>query len=461
MFMGMIDQTIVAAALPAIAVELGGVERIAWVVVFYLVASAISAPVSGRLADALGRRKLLIVALVVSMSGGLLCALSNSLEMLVVSRTIQGLGGGALMSISLALIGQSVPPRERAKYQGYIGAIAMTASSLGPVAGGLLTEAFGWRSVFLLVLPLGAIAALLVLRLPGRSGPREAFVFDWLGLVLFSSFVSLLIVLVNEAGPSPSWGHAVLAVLCVACVALFLWRQKRAPSPLLPLPLLRNPSIWRSYLVTICHGAVLVSLVTFVPLYLRAVRDASAAEIGLLMLPMTLGVGLGSIITGQIVSRTGRTAIMPSIGLLGVMAMLIVFGLVSPAMTPLAVALSLGVVAMLLGTVMNVVQLIVASEAGPGLLGTGAGAAMLSRSLGAAIGASITGAVLFAAVAALGTTEDAGLQGLLRGAAEAGDGADLQTRDALELAFRYAFFTLAGFAGLGSALAWTIPRRRL
>src|SRR5918997_760402 len=193
MFLAMMDQTIVATALPAIAVSLGGVERVSWIVVAYLIATTIAAPVYGRFGDLLGRRRLMFAALIVFTAGPVLCAIATSIEFLTFARVLQGLGGGGLMTLSQALIGEAVPPRERARYQGYLAANAVTASALGPVAGGFLTEHFGWTSVFLVNVPLGLIAFLLTFRLRASPGSGAAFRFDPLGLVFFVMFVAPLL----------------------------------------------------------------------------------------------------------------------------------------------------------------------------------------------------------------------------------------------------------------------------
>ncbi len=158
MFLAIVDQTIVATALPAMAASLGGVERVSWVVVAYLVAGTIAAPVYGQLRDVYGGKRMMFVALGIFLASSLLCAASASMEMLAFARVLQGLGGGGLMTLSQALIGETIPPRERARYQGYLAGIMVTSSTFGPVAGGLLTHYFGWRSVFLVNLPLGIIA---------------------------------------------------------------------------------------------------------------------------------------------------------------------------------------------------------------------------------------------------------------------------------------------------------------
>lgn len=455
MFLAMIDQTIVATALPTIAAELGGMERVSWVVVFYLLATVISAPVSGRLADALGRRRLLIVALIISTVGSILCALSVSLEMLLASRVLQGLGGGGLMALSQALIGQTVAPRERARFQGYIAAVAVTANLMGPVVGGLMTDLFGWRSIFLLNLPLAMIAIVLVMRLPEPPSKREALRFDWWGLLLLNAAVWTLFGFINEiqqpldARPLVALGYIATSVLALV---LLIRREKRASAPLLPIPLLRNPSIWRSNGLSLFQGAMVVSLITYSPFYLRAVHGASAAEIGLLMLPMTMGVGIGAIATGQYISRTGRTAILPSLGLTGVTAILTYLGLNADDMAPWSVAGALGAVTLLLGTVMGVVHVTVLSEAGSKLLGTASGLVQLARSLGAALGAALVGVVLFIAGGLYGVDMSSELQHDASTTSALAGFADI---------FRYAFFTIALYSATACFLAWTLPRRRL
>ena len=178
MFMAVADQTIVATALPAIASGLGEIERASWVIVSYLIANTIAAPVYGRLGDTFGRRSMMIVALVIFMIGSVLCAISPNIEFLTAARVLQGFGGGGLMTLSQALIGEAIPPRERGQYQGYLAGVAVTSSTFGPVAGGYLTQAFGWQSIFLVNIPLGLIAFVLVLRLEGRPGDRRRTTFD-------------------------------------------------------------------------------------------------------------------------------------------------------------------------------------------------------------------------------------------------------------------------------------------
>jgi EmrB/QacA subfamily drug resistance transporter len=468
MFLAVIDQTIVASALPSIAGDLGGAERISWVVVGYLVATTITAPVYGRLGDVFGRRKLMLVALAVFAAGCTACALSSSIGMLTGARILQGAGGGGLMTLSQALVGEAIPPRERAYYQGYLATVAVTASAFGPVAGGFLTEHLGWRSIFLVNLPLAALAALLVIRLRSRPPSGEPFRFDFAGFGLFALFIasSLIALERGQAATGGSW-TAVLVLLGLALVSLLLLlrQERRAPSPLLPLDLLRDPSIWRCDLMAACHGATLVSLITFMPLYYRIAFGASASEIGLLLLPLTVGIGIGSMTTGRMVGRTGRSAIFPSSGLLLVTALLILISFVSGSIGERTTSLLFGLCSLFMGTVMGVVQLTVQTSAGPTALGAGAATVQFSRSLGAAFGTAIVSTLLFLSLKGSGPAAgDAFLEAVQHGvgAIENLPGDEVaRIVGAIELAFSRFFLCAAVFAGIGAVAAWTLPMRRV
>jgi MFS family permease len=468
MFMAMVDQTIIAAALPAIGADLGSVDRLTWVVVGYLVAATIAAPVYGRLGDVFGRRRLLFAALTIAVPGSLLCALAPSVEALAAARIMQGLGAGGLMTMAQALIGEAVPPRERARYQGYLAGVAVVSSTFGPVAGGLLTEWLGWRSVFLFNLPVGLIAAALALRLPARPGAGGPFRFDLPGLLLFAFFIASVLVTLQlaqrlDAALLKAIGGLALAAILAG--ALLVWREKRAPYPLLPLSVLGNPSIWRSDALAAMHGAMLVSLMTFAPIYYRVVHGSSASEIGLLVLPMTAGIGIGAMATGRAISRTGHTAPFPSWGLMLAVAVIATLALLSDRLPPLAMSAGLGVAALFMGTVMAVVQVTVQAAAGQAMLGSAAASVQFSRSLGAALGTATVGAVLFVSIVrpemsaaeVLALTLQASPEVWAEGSAEQLAAA----RAAVAGGFRFAFLSVAGFGLVAVLLAWTIPLRRI
>ena len=266
---------------------------------------------------------MMILALAMFMVGSVLCALAPNIELLTAFRVMQGFGGGGLMTLSQALIGEAIPPRERGRYQGYLAGIAVSSNTFGPVAGGYLTQAFGWQSIFLVNIPLGLLAMLFVfrhsaapgrppphhvrcagtgavhfLRRPGHPGARTgaAHAINTLPMALACSPSALV---VARSADLAGTAHGVAAHSAETVqTALDLARRRHGG----------------------LHGAALVSLITFLPIYLRAVRGASPAETGLILLPLTAGIGIGSMITGQMVTRTGYTAVFPTYGLLGATA---------------------------------------------------------------------------------------------------------------------------------------------
>ncbi len=468
MFLAVVDQTIVATALPAIAASTGNVERASWVVVSYLIASTIAAPIYGRLGDAFGRRRLMFAALFIFILASLFCAVAPSIEILTLARIFQGLGGGGLMTLSQALVGEAIPPRERARYQGYLAAVAVSANTFGPVAGGYLTEHFGWRSVFLINVPIGFLAVLLTRGLESRIPQKSNWRPDPAGLFLFTVFVTTMLLALErvqqlDVDTIPTAG-GLLGVSVVA-VVLLVRQEGRAPSPLIPLSLLRQPEIWRSDALAACHGAALVSLITFLPIYLQVVRGHSPAETGLLLVPLTVGIGTGSLLTGRLVSKTGRTTVFPVLGLALVTANLIVLALWAEVLTTTQLGWLLLWNGLFMGTVMGVVQVTVQSASGPRRLGEAAASVQFSRSIGAAFGTAIVSAVLFA-VLAQKNPETARVF-----AAMAEHGGHMTTtlpaaqRAAIQgdiaEAFRAAFLSVAAFTTAGFFLALAIPLRRI
>ncbi len=468
MFLAVADQTIVATALPAIASSLGDVEEISWIVVSYLLATTIAAPIYGRLGDVFGRRLMMYIGLAIFMGASLLCALAPSVVLLSVARLLQGLGGGGLMTSSQALIGETIPPRERGRYQGYIAAVVVSSSTFGPVAGGYLTQHFGWESVFLVNIPIGLVAALLMLRLPRRRGQREAWSFDALGLVLFIACVGPTLIAIElsqryEASLIPL--IVGLVVCAVGALFLLIRQEKRTASPLLPVSLLSKAPIFLSDALAACHGAALVSLVTFLPLYLRVARGASASESGFMLLPLTAGVGVGSLITGRLVSKTGRTFVFPSFGMIVAVAAIVALALFAPYLSLAEITALMGLNALFMGTVMGVVNVTVQSAAGPKMLGAAAGSVQFSRAVGASVGTALVGAILFFSLAAA----DPQAASLFGSMVERGP-VDLERLEAgrrllveLEIAhaFRAAFLTIAAFMAGALALAWVNPVRRV
>lgn len=468
MFMAMADQTIVATALPSIVAELGGIQLVPWVAVAYLIANTLASPVYGRLGDMVGRRRMMMAALSVFTLGSILCCLATRMDMLIAARGVQGLGGGGLMTLSQALIGQAVPLRERGRYQGYLAAVTISATTFGPLIGALLTQHFGWRAVFLVNLPLAALAVPLCLRLVDR--PREARKarFDFPGLALFvTTILPALLCLQYIQRLDANALPVILVLAAVAAVSLVLLvrQEKRAGAPLFPVTLMREPAVWRADVVAACHGAAFVSLVTFTPLYLRVVEGLSVAETGYLLLTLTAGVGVGSLVTGRLVSRTGLTALFPSVGLTVGLVGIGVLVFRSTAAGWIELACIYGAVALSFGTVMATMQIIAQHAAGPARLGAAAGSVQFSRSLGASTGTSAVGLALFVTLSS-GHPEVSGrFASMLAGGPDAIAGLAapeaMLVRAAIADAFQSAFSVIALFIGIGAVVAWTIPLRRI
>jgi EmrB/QacA subfamily drug resistance transporter len=468
MFLAALDQTIVATALPSIAGLLGDVERVSWVVVSYLVANTIAAPVYGRLGDALGRKRMMFVALGVFIAASVLCALSRSIIMLTFARLLQGLGGGGLMTLSQALIAEAVPPRQRGRYQGYLSGMYATAATFGPVAGGWLTQHWGWQSVFMVNLPLGVLAGVLVMRLPTQASRGGRVRFDVWGTVFFAGFIApVLLALERGQRFDPRVLPSVVGLLAVATVSLvlLLWQEKRAPAPLLPIQLFRQAALWRADVLAAFVAAQTVSLISFLPMYLQVVRGAGAAHSGLLLLPLTLGVAVGSLLSGRTIARTGRTAIIPSIGLTISACNLAALAIFAPRLPTLTITAMLALTSFCTGGAMPVVQMTVQTVAGPKFLGAAAASVQFSRSVGAAFGTALVGAVLFALLA----VQDPQTASLFAGLVEQGprvlaalpEARRLLVQSEIADAFRGAFLTISCFTACGMLFAWWQPVRRI
>ena len=470
MFLAAIDQTILAAAIPAIAGSLGNLADVSWLAAAYLIAATITAPIYGHLGDRFGRRRMLFVALSLFVLASIACASAQTLGMLIAARAFQGLGGGGLMTLSQALISEQVPPRERGRYQGYFASLFALSSTLGPVMGGYLTQHASWRSVFLINLPLGVVAALLARRIP-RTPPHRGGPFrpDVLGTALFALGACTFLFTVSSAGHRIPWTSPMLPALVLVSAASFValtWWELRTHDPVIPVRLLMKPEILRTNAMVLTFGASLFALVLYLPLYLQLGRAAGVGESGVLLLPITLTLAVASSLTGRTIARRGLLAVLPTVGLsvtaiaFGVLA-LTLQDLPTPIVMVLVVVGSAG-----LGTVMPTSQVVVQEAAGPAALGSATASVSVSRSFGGSIGAALVGALLFLMVGAgndpalhatLARVGDEGAQ--LLGALPAEQRTALVAR--LGTAFQAVFGMIAAVAAIGAAFAYSVPRRRL
>ena len=467
-FVTAIDQTITATALPAMAAHFGVVERISWVVVAYLVAATIAAPIFGRLGDAYGRRPMLFVAFILQALGALAAGLAPSFEALLAARALHGFGGGALLTLAMALIGESVPARERGRYQAYLVACFMGASAAGPLAGGWLTQHFGWPAVFLAGLPFLAFGFAMAWRLPRRGLASGGFRFDAPGTALFTIFVLMLLLALDRA-QRLTWPDASFGLMFAAVGAVALWAllrvERRVPDPLLPLPILTDPVIWRTNLLAACVAGTMVSLISFMPLYLTVVRNVPITTVGAMLLPMSLGGGLGALASGLFLARTGRNMLLPSLGLVLATVTLCVFaygaGRIGLGWFPWLLALSsLG-----FGCSFPAVQTTVQVAAGPARLGVATASVQFMRNLGAAAGTAVLGAAVFVGFAIAEPVLADQFAVAMRGGREALGALPEAQRAAmaegLATGFRAMFAGAAVLTGVAAVMAFRVPLRRV
>ncbi len=403
MFLAALDQTIVSTALPTIVGDFHRSNLLSWVITAYLLASTASTPLWGKAGDLYGRKRIFQLAIVVFLLASALCGASQNMFELIAFRGLQGVGGGGLLSLAFAIIGDVIPPRERGRYQGYFGAVFGVASVVGPLAGGFAVDSLSWRYIFYVNLPLG-IAALAVtnrvLRLPVRK--REVLI-DWWGALLLVAGVSCILLATQLGGtnyPWASWQIIGLFALGGIVVAGFVLREATAPEPILPLDLFRIRIFTVANIVSFVSGVAMFGALAFLPQYLQLVHGVSATESGLLLLPLLVGLLAMSISSGLYISRTGRYRWFPLAGTIGV-----TIGLV--LLTRLGAHTSLGLVSLYilvfglgLGLFMQVLTLVVQNAVPMKQMGVGTSSVTFFRSMGGAIGASALGAVLTAGLTA-------------------------------------------------------------
>ncbi|MFC4502262.1 MULTISPECIES: MDR family MFS transporter [Streptomyces] len=396
MLLAALDQTIVSTALPTIVSDLGGMEHLSWVVTAYLLASTAATPLWGKLGDQYGRKRLFQAAIVIFLISSALCGMAQNMPQLIGFRALQGLGGGGLMVLSMALVGDLVPPRERGRYQGLFGAVFGATSVLGPLLGGLFTEHLSWRWVFYVNLPVGAVALAViatVLRIP-RKETRH--VIDYLGTLLIASVATCLVLVASLGGTTWEWGSPQivgLAVLGVVLAVVFVAVERRAAEPVLPLKLFRIRTFTLSAVISFIVGFAMFGAMTYLPTFLQVVQGVSPTLSGVHMLPMVAGLLLSSTVSGQIVSRTGRWKVFPVAGTAVTTIGLLLLHRLDEHSSTGEMSLCFLVFGLGLGLVMQVLVLIVQNAVGYEDLGVATSGATFFRSIGASFGVAIFGTV--------------------------------------------------------------------
>ncbi|GHE77535.1 EmrB/QacA family drug resistance transporter [Streptomyces spiralis] len=396
MLLAALDQTIVSTALPTIVSDLGGLEHLSWVVTAYLLASTAATPLWGKLGDQYGRKKLFQTAIVIFLIGSALCGMAQNMPELIAFRALQGLGGGGLIVLSMAIVGDVVAPRDRGRYQGLFGAVFGATSVLGPLLGGLFTQHLSWRWVFYVNLPVGIVALAVIaaaLRIPRKS---QQHVIDYLGTLLIASVATCLVLVASLGGTTWSWSSPQiigLAVLGVVLAVVFVAVERRAAEPVLPLKLFRIRTFSLSAVISFIVGFAMFGAMTYLPTFLQVVHGISPTLSGVHMLPMVIGMLLASTGSGQIVSRTGRWKVFPVLGTAVTTLGLLLLHQLDEHSTAVEMSGYFFVFGLGLGLVMQVLVLIVQNAVSYEDLGVATSGATFFRSIGASFGVAIFGTV--------------------------------------------------------------------
>ncbi len=404
MMLAALDSTIVATSLPTIVTDLGGLTHISWVATAYLLTSCVSTPIYGKLGDQFGRKRLFQFAIVLFLIGSALCGMAQSMTELVIFRGIQGIGAGGLMVNSQAVIGDLVAPADRGRYQGFMQSVFAFATVAGPLVGGVLTQDFNWRWVFYVNLPIGAVALVviaLVLKLPPRTGPKPKV--DWTGAALLTVGVAALILLTSSGGEGFAWFSpqaVLLVVVAIGTLVAFVFVERRAPEPLFPLRLFRNPVIRISGPLIFVVGFGMLGITTFMPLYQQIVDGVSPTMSGLRLAPLMLAMMVTSVVVGQTIARIGRYRIFPRIG-----AALLIVGTVLLSVLGLDTSyafqlIALAVVGMSLGMINPVMVLATQNSVEAKDIGVATSVNTFGRTVGSSFGVAVFGAIFAAQLTA-------------------------------------------------------------
>ncbi len=397
MLLAALDQTIVATALPRIATDLHGLNKLSWVATAYLLTSAISTPIYGKISDLFGRKKIFQSAIIIFLVGSMLCGVSQSMNQLVAARALQGIGAGGLMSLVLAIVGDIIPPRQRGKYMGYFGGVFVVSSVAGPLLGGFLTDSLSWRWIFFVNVPLGIIALSAVASRLHLPVYKKHHYIDYTGAGLLSASSVCLLLATVWGGNTYAWASAqiisLLAGGVLLAIAFALW-ERRVPEPIIPPMLFRNGIFTVSVILSLLSGIAMFAAILYIPEYQQIVRGYSPTQSGLMTMPLVIGLLITSIASGRLITKYGRYRAFPIIGTLILTFGLWLFSHITLTTSEWTIGAWMVVVGAGLGCFMQVMTLAVQNAVEREHLGTATSTATFFRSLGSSFGGAIFGAVL-------------------------------------------------------------------
>lgn len=401
MFVASLSQTIVGPAMPRIVAELGGVEHYSWIATATMLVSAVSVPVIGKLSDLYGRRWFYLGGLGVFMVGSILAGLSQGFWFLVFARAVQGLGMGALMPLSQTIIGDIIPPRQRGKYQGIMGAVFGVTSIAGPLIGGFVTDHLGWRWLFYLTLPIGVAAFVFILRFLHLEKSEQRGTVDYAGILTLTPGLVLALLATTWGGGDLAWtSPVILGMYAVAAVLLtaFVVIETKVEEPLLPMQLLLRPVVALSVAASFAIAVAMFGAIIYIPVYAQGVMGVSATESGMILIPQSVAMILTSIVVGLLISRTGR---YKGFLIAGGIVLVLGYGLLAGLeygdtqwqLTATMIVIGLG-----LGMSMQVYTLVVQNAVARRELGTATAAIQFFRNIGSTLGTAVLGTVMTASM---------------------------------------------------------------
>jgi EmrB/QacA subfamily drug resistance transporter len=394
--LAMLDQLIVSTALPRIVGTLGGVTHLSWVVTAYVLAATVTTPLYGKLGDMYGRKRLIVIAIVIFLAGSALSGLSHSMDELIAFRAVQGLGAGGLMVGAIATLGDLVSPRERGQYMGYMMAAMMIAMIAGPLVGGYITDNLSWRWIFYINMPVGGAALIYLaatLHIPRRKVQHK---IDYLGAGLLAVAATAIVLLSTWGGSQYAWSSPEiigLGVLTVVATVLFCLAETRAAEPVLPLHVFRNLNFTLSSAMSFLVGLALFGALTFLPLYQQTVQHLSATGSGLMLIPLMLGSMVTTILAGQVTTRTGKYKIFPILGGLGMAAGMFLLTQLGVSTSLLTSALFFAVLGVGMGFLMNMTTIIAQNSVDPRDMGVASSSRTFFQQIGGSIGVSVFGTI--------------------------------------------------------------------
>ncbi|MET8149183.1 MDR family MFS transporter [Actinoplanes sp. NPDC049668] len=397
MLLAMLDNMIVAPALPTIVGDLGGLNHLAWVTTGYILASTVATPIWGKLGDLLGRRITFISSIAVFLIGSVLCGLSQDMGQLIGFRALQGLGAGGLMVGVMAVLAEIVPPRDRGKYQGVMMTVMPVAMIGGPLVGGFITDNLSWRWAFYVNLPLGVVALAVcwftLAKLPRGAGKVR---IDWTGSALLTTWITALVLITSWGGTEYDWASPQiigLAVVTVLAFVAFVIVERRAAEPIMPLSVFRNRNFTLAGALSFIVGFAMFGGMTFLPQFQQFVQGASATNSGLLLMPMMISMMVTSLAGGALISKTGHYRALPIVGTVLMAAGLALFATMGTDTSKTLTSLYMVVLGLGMGCLMQTTMLIAQNSAPLRDVGAATGAATFLRNMGGSLGVSILGSV--------------------------------------------------------------------